>query len=158
MIEFDTLNFSDGSEIYTIYTGSSIPEFIRGIPIIHIEFAASLPYQISNLIVHNRDEATEVFAREVLFDSTAHRGFAISVPSIGNYSFASLSNDSLLCHALSLDSVATFAALIEADTFYKDVGIGEEEVICHPPTPTPLPTVAKTLHPTGSVSPMPTGL
>jgi hypothetical protein len=115
MIAFNTIDFSDASELYTIYTDTSIPESITGIPIIHIEFSTSLPYEISKLIVHNSDETTQLLAREVIFDSNSHRGFAISVPSIGNYIFTSTSNDSLLCKALSLDSVATFAFIFPGD-------------------------------------------
>jgi hypothetical protein len=139
MIDFDTLHFSEASEIYTIYTGTSMQELITGIPIIHIQLATSLPYQISKLIVRNSDNTTAVFEREVFFDSSAHRGFAISVPSIGNYKFTLPSNDSLLCFALSRGNVTTFAALTEGDTFYDEVRIADRH--CHP---TPLRTVMST--------------
>jgi hypothetical protein len=149
MIEFQTVTFSRLSDLSTLYTGTSMQELITGIPILHIQFATSLPYQISNLIVHNSDETTQLLAREVPFNSSAHRGFAISVPSIGNYTFTSPSTG-LLCRALSVDNITTFAALTDGDTFYDNAGIAEEEVPCHPPTPpprqsmTPVPTAGAT--------------
>jgi hypothetical protein len=63
MIEFETVTFSNAAEIYTIYTGTSIQELLTGLPIIHVQFAESLTYQISRLIIHNSDEASGVFGR-----------------------------------------------------------------------------------------------
>jgi hypothetical protein len=95
--------------------------------------------------VHNRDETIVVFGRDGLFD----------------WQLRNL--------ALSLDSVAT---LIEGATFYEEGGTGEEDLPCHPPTPTQLPTVppaptatvpstpmqtiALTPHPTVTSTPVPT--
>jgi hypothetical protein len=64
MIDFGTPQFSDASEMYIIYTGISIQELITEIAIIHIQLAASLPDQVSKLIVHNSGKTTEFFERE----------------------------------------------------------------------------------------------
>jgi hypothetical protein len=154
MIDFQTVTFSDSAEIYTIYTGPSTQELMTGLPIIHVQFAASIAYPISRLIVQNNDDTTKAYRREVLFNLSAHRGFAISVPSIGNYKLLSHSTDPVLCRSLVLNDVTTFAALTDGDTFYGDVGVTEEQVPCHPPprtpsdyfTSAPIPATRRRLH------------
>jgi hypothetical protein len=154
MIDFSTVKFSASSEIYTIYTGTSSKESMTGLPIIHVQFATSLPYRISHLVM--RSSLSEAIVREVLFNSTAHRGFAISVPSTGSYTFTGTSDEAFWCRLLVLNDATTFAASTKADTFYDGVRITEDEVVC-PPTRTPLathtPLVTATARATESSSP-----
>jgi hypothetical protein len=144
MMEFGAIAFSNSSEIYAIYTGTSVHELFTGLPIIHVQLAESLSYQISRVIVRNHDESTSAFVREVLFDSNAQRGFAISVPSIGSYTLTCGSSDGLLCRSLVHNGETTFLANSAGDTFYDNVGISSENGICHPPTQAATGTRAST--------------
>jgi hypothetical protein len=131
LIEFERVTFSEGSEIYTIYTGNSTRELFTGLPIIHIEFAMSLAYPISRLVVRGAG-----FARELPFDSDENRGFAVSVPSIGSYAIASISVNRSAPGTLFHGCSTIFSASTDGDTFYEDVGTIEDGLPCPSPTST----------------------
>jgi hypothetical protein len=144
MIEFGTVTFSNSPDIYTIYTRTPVHKLFTGLPVIHVQFAESLTYQISRLIVHNSDEGTPEFSRELLLDSIVYPGFSISVPSTESNTFTCASADGLRYRSFVHNDDKRFPALSEGETFCDDVGVTGEDVSCNPRTmsadPTPLET------------------
>jgi hypothetical protein len=157
VIEFGTAEFADGSEIYVMYTGDSAQETLTGIPIIHAELTKPAAYSVDFLNVSGPGLANP---RQIPFDSEEYRGFAVSVPSIGDYTFTGISMDAAQCRSLVHEGSPTFSALTQGDTFYGNVGVVQESAVCHPPTMTPemtaVPTASVTQKETPAMSSMQT--
>jgi hypothetical protein len=132
LIESGTVTFSNSPSIYTIYTGPSTQEQFTGIAMIHIEsvsFPCDIVYEVK---VSGADPGNAALKRFVLFNPAQARGFAISVPSGGNYrlDFSSQSAVRRSSGFLPTDSVSTFAATENRDTFYTQATVNADGSDC----------------------------
>jgi hypothetical protein len=134
LLDVDTVQFSELSELYVIYTWQSERESFRGLTLIPIEslrLDCNLTYELT---VSGADSTNHDFDRTVTFNSIIGRGFSISVPSIGNYSlkYKSNSSDASSYGYLTHDGFTSFSAFDQDDTFYDDVVVISAASRCYP--------------------------
>jgi hypothetical protein len=126
LIDFETVMFSESTEIFPVCTGHSQQEKFTGILVIHIEsvpFPSPHIYDVTATDNHN-------FERSVLFNFLDGRGFDISVPSIGNYLIKYTLPDGSSAGCMIHGDLSTFGVLSANDAFFATVEAVNESGKC----------------------------
>jgi hypothetical protein len=117
-VEFERAMFSGNPELWIEYLSTSVRENIIGLPIIHIEQLQFNFSSIYQLYISRSDEINYDCNRSFIINSSNIRGIAFSVPSLGNYSISYATLSPRQSGYLFHDSINTFAALFDNDTFH----------------------------------------
>jgi hypothetical protein len=111
------------ADLWIEYLSTSVREGLIGLPIIHIgELEFDFP-SIYELYISLSDRPNSNCNRSFTINSSHIRGIAFSVPSLGNYSISYAASLPRQSGYLFHDSINTFAALFDNDTFYSKASL-----------------------------------
>jgi hypothetical protein len=131
-VDFQNSVFSGSPELRIQYRSTSVRELLIGLPIIHIERIDFLFPSIYELHISPSNQTITDFSRFFTLNSSEVRGLAFSVPSLGNYTISYRSRSPVETGYLIHDSMNSFAALANNDTFYSIATINSTNIACSP--------------------------
>jgi hypothetical protein len=141
--QFERAFLSGFPDLWIEYRSSSVRESLVGLPIIHIEQLEFPVPSIYELYISRSDEANPNCNASFTIDSSQIRGIGFSAPSLGGYTISYSILSTLETGYLVHDSIDTFYALFDNDTFYSQATLVPAQIVCRPtvsapasPTPT----------------------